>query len=338
MNIYIQGMGCVSPQQTTEGPFLADIREHEIRRLKAMEPDYKQWIDLKLIRRMGRVVKMGVAAARLSLQEAAVPMPDAIITGTAYGCLDDTGVFLSKMINQQEEMLTPTAFIQSTHNTVGGQIALLLGCHAYNNTFVHKAFSFESALLDGIMILREGAVQHILTGGVDEITDHSHAILSRFGLYKHTIAGEGAAFFTLGTVMASHTVAQLAGMTTLYRPADLPEITGALQVFLSAHESSCEDIDLLITGRNGDVNEDAVYEAITQALFPQTAVAGFKHLSGEYPTASAFATWMGARILQLQQVPQGVLFSGNVPAKIRKVLICNGYQGTHYSFILLNAI
>jgi hypothetical protein len=353
MNVYIQGMGCVSPQQTTDGPFLADIREYEGSRLKALEPDYKQWIDLKLIRRMGRVVKMGVAAARLSLDEAAVAMPDAIITGTAYGCLDDTGVFLSKMVNQQEEMLTPTAFIQSTHNTVGGQIALLLGCHAYNNTFVHKAFSFESALLDSIMILREGAANHILTGGLDEITDHSHAILARFGLYKQeplrntallqsatkgTIAGEGAAFFTLGTVKASNTIAQLTGLTTLYKPADIPEITGALQVFLAAHACGCEDIDLLIIGRNGDVNEDVVYEAITQALFPQTAVAGFKHLSGEYPTAAAFATWMGARILQSQQAPQGVVFSGHLPVKIRKVLICNGYQGTHYSFILLNAV
>jgi hypothetical protein len=350
MNIYIQGMGCVSPQQTTDGPFLADIREYEGSRLKAAEPDYKQWIDLKLIRRMGRVVKMGVAAARLSLQEAAVTLPDAIITGTAYGCLDDTGVFLSKMVNQQEEMLTPTAFIQSTHNTVGGQIALLLGCHAYNNTFVHKAFSFESALLDSIMILREGAVQHVLAGGADEITDHSHAVLSRFGLYKQepvkntsllqsntkgTIAGEGAVFFTLGSVQTPQTIAQLTGLSTLYKPADVQEIITALQGFLAVHHCSAGDIDLLITGRNGDVDEDVAYDTITQALFPQTAVAGFKHLSGEYPTASAFAAWMGARILHLQQAPRGVLFNGAVPGRIRKVLICNGYQGTHYSFILL---
>jgi len=213
-----------------------------------------------------------------------------------------------------------------------------------------KLFPFESALLDSIMMLREGAVQHILTGGVDEITDHSHAILSRFGLYKQapirntallqsatkgTIAGEGAAFFTLGTEMTAHTVARLTGVSTLYRPADIPEITGALQVFLSSHACGPEDIDLLICGRNGNADEDGVYEAITQALFPQTAVAGFKHLSGEYPTAAAFATWMAARILQLQELSPGVLISGTAPAKIRKILICNGYQGTHYSFILL---
>src|SRR5690606_25550244 len=126
-NIYIQGTGCVSPQHTTVAePLLADIREYEGSRLKAVEPDYKQWIDGKLIRRMGRVVKMSIAAAKLGMQEAGIDMPDAIVTGTAYGCLEDTGIFLSRMVSQQEEMLTPTAFIQSTHNTVGGQIALLL--------------------------------------------------------------------------------------------------------------------------------------------------------------------------------------------------------------------
>ena len=186
MNIYIQGTGCVSPLETAAaGPFPAVVNPaYDGARLKVQDPDYKQWIDVKLIRRMSRIIKMGVAAAALSLKDAGVEKPDAIITGTAYGCLDDTGVFLTKMINQQEEMLTPTAFIQSTHNTVAGQIALMLGCHAYNNTFVHKAFSFESALLDSIMILKEGQSKHILVGAMDEITNHSFAIISRFNRFK----------------------------------------------------------------------------------------------------------------------------------------------------------
>ena len=93
---------------------------------------------------MSRIIRMGVAAAMECLQEADVKKPDAIITGTAYGCLEDTGLFLAKMVENNEEMLTPTAFIQSTHNTVGAQVALMLSCHHYNNTFVHRGFSFES--------------------------------------------------------------------------------------------------------------------------------------------------------------------------------------------------
>ena len=75
-----------------------------------------------------------------------VEMPGGIIVGTAYGCLQDTEIFLTTMIEYNEEMFTPTAFIQSTHNTIGAQIGLMLQCHNYNNAFVHSGFSFESAL------------------------------------------------------------------------------------------------------------------------------------------------------------------------------------------------
>ncbi len=351
MKIYIQGTGCISPQETAvEGALLPAIRAYEGTRLSTVDPDYKQWIDIKQIRRMSRVVKMGVGAAKLSLQEAGVEMPDAIITGTAYGCLDDTGVFLTKLVNQQEEMLTPTSFIQSTHNTVGGQIALLLGCNAYNNTFVHKGFSFESALLDAIMLLRENTAQRILVGGLDEITTHSHTILSRFGLYRTgpvmntillqqpangTIAGEGAAFFTLGTTKGAHTAAEITGLRTLYKPASPGALWQEVERFLDEQEVTAAAIDLVITGRNGDTATDQGFTAMETSLFAGKPVATFKQLCGEYPTASAFALWLGNKILQTQEVPAGVLFAGTVPTRINRILICNQHQDTHHSLILL---
>ena len=353
MNIYIQGTGCVSPQATAaEGPFPATVIPWQGPRLKNWDPDYKQWIDVKLIRRMGRVIKMGVASAKLSLQEAGIEKPEAIITGTAYGCLDDTGVFLTKMINQQEEMLTPTAFIQSTHNTVAGQIALMLGCHGYNNTFVHKGFSFENALLDSMMILREGRTGSILAGAMDELTDHSFKILSRFDLYKKepvtqdsllhsnthgTVAGEGAASFVLGTEKGAHTKAKLSGLTTLYRPAGKAEIMADIEAFLAAHSCNREEISLIITGRNGDVAGDEWYEHVEDNLLPETPVACFKHLCGEYPTASAFAMWMACKILSEQAVPASTMFKGNLQGKQQKILIYNHHKQTHHSLILLSA-
>ena len=130
MKLYIRATGNISPQKTFGHPaFLTDPVEHSGNRLNCIEPDYKTIIDIKLIRRMSRIIKMGVAAAMECLQEAAIAVPDAIVTGTAYGCLEDTGVFLTKMVEQKEELLAPTAFIQSTHNTVGAQIALMLHCN-----------------------------------------------------------------------------------------------------------------------------------------------------------------------------------------------------------------
>ena len=353
MNIYINGTGCISPQETAlGGPLLAPPREYEQVRLSTVDPDYKQWVDVKQIRRMSRVVKMGVGAANLSLEAAGITAPDAIITGTAYGCLDDTGVFLTKMVNQQEEMLTPTAFIQSTHNTVAGQIALLLGCNGYNNTFVHRGFSFENALLDAIMILKEGAAQHILAGAVDEITNYSHQLLSRFGIYKKTpvktmellnspdsgtIAGEGAAFFTLGITKAPGTVAELSGVSTLYKPLWEGEVIGHIMKFLEDNNSTPADIDLIITGRNGDIDQDEIYEEIAAALFPDHAEACFKHLCGEYPTAAGFGVWLANAIIAAQEVPEAAVFFGQAPQQIKKVLLYNHHQGTHHSLVLLTA-
>ncbi|MCW3467531.1 beta-ketoacyl synthase chain length factor [Chitinophaga nivalis] len=353
MNIYINGTGCISPQDTAQGgPLLDNLQEYDQVRLAAIDPDYKQWIDVKQIRRMSHVVKMGVGAANLSLQAAGINAVDAIITGTAYGCLDDTGVFLAKMVKQQEEMLTPTAFIQSTHNTVAGQIALLMGCQGYNNTFVHRGFSFEQALLDATMILKEGSARQILAGGLDELTQYSYDILHRFGIYKKepvktmellnspvrgTIAGEGAAFFTLGTEKIPGAVATLTGLSTLYKPLWEGEVIGHIMKFLEDHQCTPADIDLLITGRNGDIDQDEIYEEVAGALFPDQAEACFKHLCGEYPTAMAFGMWMANSILSEQQVPEAAAFFGRAPEKINRILLYNHHQGTHHSLILISA-
>ncbi len=310
------------------------------------DPDYKQWIDIKQIRRMGRVIKMGVAASHISLQDANLSMPDAIVMGTAYGCLADTGVFLNKLVTQHEDMLTPTAFIQSTHNTVSGQIALMLGCHAYNNTFVHGAFSLENALQDSLLLLAEDPSKQILAGAVDEITDYSHQILSRFRLYKNastgnllhsgthgTVAGEGAAFFVLGAEKNEHTAAELTAVEMLYNPASEEETFVHIAKFLERFGRP----DLLVTGRNGDVKNDGYYGAGEEKLFAGVPVAAFKHLSGEYPTAAAFAIWMTAGILKKGTVPAAAMFKGETPAAPKKILIWNHQNGKHHSLILLSA-
>jgi 3-oxoacyl-(acyl-carrier-protein) synthase len=111
--MYIKATGNISPQKTFGHQPLAEPVAYTGNRLACIEPDYKEFIDPKQIRRMSRIIRMGVAAAMECLQEAGVKVPDAIVTGTAYGCLEDTNSFLSKMVEFNEELLTPTAFIHS---------------------------------------------------------------------------------------------------------------------------------------------------------------------------------------------------------------------------------
>jgi 3-oxoacyl-[acyl-carrier-protein] synthase II len=353
MKTYIRSTGNVSSQKTFgHPPFLTDPVWYNVNRLTCIEPDYRQLIDAKMIRRMSRIIKMGVAAASDCLQEADLKLPGAIITGTAYGCLEDTGVFLSKMVEQREELLTPTAFIQSTHNTVGAQIALMLQCHAYNNTFVHRGFSFESALLDAMMLLQEKVASTVLTGAVDEITDASHAILGRLGLYKKettsthalydsatkgTIAGEGASFFLLSGEPSGNDYATIDAMETLYKPKSFAEISDWLTAFLNTNATGLDDIDLVITGKNGDPHHDEIYTWLSQSLFSKKNTIGYKHLCGEYPTSTAFALWMAANILKSNTVPLAIENTPLAGNKIKRVLIYNQYQGIHHSLLLISA-
>ncbi len=353
MKIYIRAATSISPQKTFEDfSLLNNIIEYKTNRLQAIEPDYSQYVDLKLIRRMSRIIKMGVAAAAQCLKDANVKNVDAIVTGTAYGCMKDSETFLSNIINQNEEMLSPTSFIQSTHNTVAAQIALMLHCHAYNNTFVHKGFSFESALLDSLMLINEHEAENVLVGSVDEITDISHAVLTRAGIYKRsaisnidlflskskgTIAGEGGAFFLLSDKFSENNYATVDGISTFYKPKDAKQIEAKILSFLHSHSTSLNEIDLIITGRNGDTENDKIYHELELSIFKNNGSLNYKHLCGEYPTSTSFAFWLAAKIVKTQTLPAFLRSQNSGENKIKNILIYNHYQNLHHSLFLLSA-
>ena len=118
MEIYIQGIGLISPQHTTrENFFLEEIEEYLENKLFSIEPDISTYLDPASSRRMSRILKLGVIASKICLVDSGVNMPDGIITGTGFGMVEDTEKFLLGLIDSDEKFLAPTPFIQSTHNT-----------------------------------------------------------------------------------------------------------------------------------------------------------------------------------------------------------------------------
>lgn len=352
IRMYIRATGNISAQQTFgNDAFLENPVAYSGNRLNCIEPDYKDLVDPKMIRRMSRIIRMGVAAATSCLKKANIEVPDAIITGTAYGCLQDTDVFLTKMVEQNEELLTPTAFIQSTHNTIGAQIGLMLKSNKYNNAFVHRGFSFESALLDGMMLLMDKTASNVLVGAIDELTDNSFAILNRFGLYrrtavsnldlyksisKGTIAGEGSTFFLLANEASGNDYAKLDALHTFYKPAGINEIEKQLSSFFQSQSINVSDIDLVITGRNGDAKHDAVYNALEKSVLKNNTTINYKNLCGEYPTSTSFAVWLAANILKRGMIPAVFGTENKTGAKTRRILIYNHYQDIHHTLLLLS--
>jgi len=350
MTAYINGIGIISPQNTWQNDnFLSSPVSSKSNYLACVEPDYTALINPAQLRRMSRILKMGNAAATIALKQAGISVPDGVITGTGFGCLEDTATFLSKITTLNETALNPTPFMQSTHNTIGSQIALSLQCQGYNQTYVHDSFAFEHSLLDALMFLDDSPGSHLLVGGVDEVTQVSHDIKSRFGIYKNgdsdslqlfsndtgrTIEGEGASYFVLSGKRQDNSFAKIDGVRTYYGVSQA-DIISTTEEFLKSHGLQTHDVDLLIVGKSGDHKNDLFADTMMESLFDRTAVAGFKHLSGEYCVASSFATWMAAKAIESQSLPAVARLRGN-PATINHVLIYNPYFYNHHSLILLS--
>jgi len=352
MEAYIRSTGNISPQHTAAPhQFLNTITEYESISLNCIEPDYKDYINPVMARRMGRIIKMGVAAARICLKDSGIDVPDAIITGTGLGCIEDTEKFLISILENDERLLPPTSFIQSTHNTVSAQIALELKCNGYNYTYVHRTLSFESALLDALIQFAEKEAKTILLGAADEITPNSIAITSRFGMWKQkplnnldlyntigkgSIAGEGAAFFLLIDEYRNGDMAKVIGVSTLFDPDGSLNLNNEIRQFIRENGLAPNDIDLVIYGNNGDIRYDSVYDHIRNHALKGIPAAFYKHLCGEYFTSGSFALWLASKIISTQTIPDTVLRDMEPPGTINNILIYNQYRKIDHSFILVS--
>lgn len=166
--------------------------------------------DVGLRRRMSRVVKNAVSTAVECIEGVEnIDTLDAIITATGWGCLTDSERFLRNIIENKEQLLNPTPFIQSTFNTVGGQIALLRHNHCYNVTYVNRSHSFEDALLDAMLRIADYDSKNILIGSFDESTPSQHRIMERMGLFRKRSDGEGYVFAHITANQEKNTVAQV---------------------------------------------------------------------------------------------------------------------------------
>ena len=139
-------------------------------------PETMPKIPPMVARRLSSLLKRALLTALVTLQRVGISSPDAIGTGTAMGCVHDTVCFLKEIKERGEELLKPTHFMQSTHNTIGSLIAIYTHSHGYNNTFSHGRESLHSALLDAQLQIEMGESRNALVGLYDEQDETSLCI------------------------------------------------------------------------------------------------------------------------------------------------------------------
>jgi len=344
----------ISPQSTCNATgFPAEVVESVADRLICIEPDYREHINPIQLRRMPRILRMGLASAQICLNRANNVSPDAIIVGTGLGCLDNLEKFLLEVLDHDEHVTSVLPFINSTHNAVAAQIAMLLRNHSYNITYCHRGFSFESALQDALMLIEEKQAKNVLMGGIDECTDDFMKLHGYLGYWKKplsnlrlladkssgTIAGEGSAFFIISSESSPDLPkAVIEGVHTFLAPKPFDENNVAQEIaqFLQKAGTDRQEVDAVILGLNGDAVYDRSYWALRNNYFAgHTEFMYYKHLCGEYYTAGAFALWLGSVVLENQNIPDKTRLTRKSSRPIRYLLLYNHFRNTEHSLILL---
>jgi len=346
---YLHQAVCISPQKTFIS-FDPNLLEEPVGiKLEVIEPSY-EGVPRNLLRRMGKAVRIGVGACMPILRSAPGPVAG-IIIGTANGGTEDSFRFLEQIIEFDDGVLTPGNFVQSTSNAMASQLSMLDGNKGYNLTHVHRGLAFENAVLDAALLTGEDEQAWYVLAGVDEISSSNFTLDSLEGWYKKehaapghfydadspgTIAGEGAAAFSVSR-QRQNAIARVDALATLHshEPALVRQ---RLDRFLKDHLPDGTAIDLLLSGENGDCRLQKYYEACEGGLSAGVSIARFKHLCGEYPTASSFALWLACQLLSGAALPGPMLKQGDPHQPFRKILIYNHYKGAQHSFMLVSAV
>ncbi len=359
-DIFVLSAKQISMQQPLSEEWMDNPIMYDVPFTRSIDPSFKEYISPIEARRMGRILKRALATSKEALKAAGCDTVDAIMTGTGFGCIENTEFFLDALSNEGEQLLKPTYFMQSTHNTISSLVAIQTKNYNYNATYAHNGISFESALHDAWLQFRLGKINSALVGCHDEMTETFHSIMKKGGVMGQDDerCGEVAVSVVLSNVPVSQVVepvetpsqnqsalrqaqgsqplCRLTGLKMLHQPT-MNDLMDAATTMLQSAERSLADVDYILTGISGNHQSDKVYLAETKTLFGDKPLLKYKHLFGENFTASGLGFYVAAQCLNAGKVPSHLFVNANEASDKQPacILLFNHSDGKDYTLILL---
>lgn len=333
--IYILSAAQISAQNPLREDWIENPIFYNEEYVRAIEPNYKEYFTALEVRRYGKLLKRALLVSRKAMEQstgAQHTTPDAIITGTGLGCIENTEFFLKDLVFGGEEMLKPTHFMNSTHNTVSSLVAIDVKCYGYNSTYVQKGVSFESALQDAFLQLQSGKITTALVGGHDEMTPDYFKLLKKTGYFefsdtKQSFAGETAVAMMLSSENTKNALCKIENLEMFYGNFAEERLISPLQ-----------DFDAIMIGANGQSENDRRYYEICKKKFPNIPLLHYKHIFGESYTAPALGIYVAAMCLKNGKIPEHLFVNAAMEnfSSLRKILFYNNFEGKNHSLILLS--
>ncbi len=343
-DIFILSAKQISMQQPLSEEWMDTPIKYDVPFTRSIDPGFKEYVSPIEARRMGRILKRALATSKEALKEAGCDTVDAIMTGTGFGCIENTEFFLDALSNEGEQLLKPTYFMQSTHNTISSLVAIQTKNYNYNATYAHKGISFESALHDAWLQFRLGKIGSAMVGCHDEMTETFYRIMKKGGVMGQD--DERCGEVAVSVVLSRHCEERsnpetkplccLTGLKMLHLPT-MNDLMDAVTTMLQSAERSLADVDYILTGISGNHENDKAYLAETKTLFGDKPLLKYKHLFGENFTASGLGFYVAAQCLKMGYVPAECFVDANLVSDKRPtcLLLFNRSDGNDYTMVLL---
>jgi hypothetical protein len=154
---------------------------------------------------------------------------------------------------------------------------------------------------------------------------------------KGSLAGEGAVMLAVNG-LDSGAIAKVE-LLDLIHTEDPELLKGRMAQSIESTGFGQKEGDLLLSGENGDNRLKIYFQTFLSLFKPDLTVARFKHMSGEYPTASAIGCWLACQIIQSQHLPTHMIKDSAIsPSLIRRILLYNCYKGCQHSLVQVSSI
>ena len=318
----------------------------------------RDFIPMMKMRRMNGLSRLGMAAAKLAIEDSGVSLPAdcGVAVGTAFGPVQTSVEYMHEYVEKGAALAPPQLFAESVANAPGSHIAIEWGLRGFNITITQRESSALAAAMYAAMQIAKGSVEAALIGGVEEVNDVLFSVLDRIGALAREVPGlsEAARPFDLrrnGFVLGEGGAAMVAGVGARKPYAwlsgfgiardttasisdwgsDPGSIVSAMKGALEDAEIALEEVDAIYASANGSRRGDDLEERAIRALFgdripPIVATKGF---FGEYAAGGALQLAAALIALDGQSLPPSAGFEeGDLPvtresksAELRHLLV-----------------
>ncbi len=267
-------------------------------------------------RRAGRLTNLACYLAAKAGEDAGRETPGSIFMGTGWGAMTETSRFFEKLFDSGERFSSPIDFVGSVHNAPAGKVALDFGAKGPDITTSGGDYSFEQALMAAELAVIDQ--NDVIVMGADELHPKLSPLIDPLG----TSDGGGALYMNRKRKDGFPVVQPIFFQHAEKNPAVMESLIRAI------HDSSgsFKNVDAFFAGipyryrQAGQVQ----LQTLLQSGDYHGPVVEYRRFTGEYASASATATVIALKLLQLGEIP-GSLSGGRNQFLHNKEILVIGF-------------